>query len=613
MKSMDLLLCLFVFIISCPVFCGNLNVAVNELKAEGIKKSAANIITDRIRSEMINTGVFRVMERSEMKSVLKEQGFQQSGACENASCLVEVGQLLGVDRMVAGSVGKLDSFYTISLRMINVATGEILYTVSVDLKGGIEDVISKATSDAALKLARSAGPDVARALISGKKGDLYITSDMTGSSIEIDGKKIHGKTPLTLQGFPAGEHRIVARMRNHFGSKTVTLAPDDLLKVHIPMSEGRGALKIFTRPPGATVYLDGVSRGKSPLKLSNVPAGEHVVRVQNRGYLAKETAVMINLDETANFSADLEPAAYITVRSTPSTAVIMVNGRNAGDSAIESYEVPAGETTVQVEAPGYDPYVTTRNISKGKTMTLDVNLVSSFGALNALSDPPGARVWLNGKEAGETPYTNSRLVPGSYSVKIELSAHDPYETTIAVVKAQTRKISAQLVSKFGKLAITSVPHGAHVFLNGHHAGQTPYSNYELDPGIYGIQLKLDNYSDIVETLQLSKGHSLNKHFVLEHTKDYLDSISAVKKARYRRFRWKRRIFFGALAAGFSGAGVYFNGRSSEYYDAYMANSGYDVEAHGAAWKKVEDAYKQRNTMYIISGVFCIGLAVSIPF
>ena len=313
------------------------NIAMQELKGKGLDQSAASIISDRLRAECINTGVFRVMERTEMETILKEQGFQQTGLCDEASCLVEVGQLLGVERMVAGSIGKVGNFYTILLRMINVATGEILYTVNVDYKGSIEDVISKATGDAAVKLAQSAGGDIARALLSGKKGDLYITSDMKGASIEIDGKKVEGVTPLTLQGFPAGEHRIIARRYNHYGSMTVELAPDDLLKVHVPMSEGEGALKVFTKPPGATVYVDGANRGQSPLKIDKVPAGEHVVRVQHRGYLSKETTVAVNIDETSNFSAELEPAAYITVKTGLPSAAILINGRKRGTG-------PAGNT-----------------------------------------------------------------------------------------------------------------------------------------------------------------------------------------------------------------------------------------------------------------------------
>jgi len=81
-----------------------LNIAMNDLQGKGVEQSAAAIISDRLRSELLGTGIFRVMERKEMTAVLKEQGFQQSGACTEASCIVEVGQLLGVKRMIAGTI-----------------------------------------------------------------------------------------------------------------------------------------------------------------------------------------------------------------------------------------------------------------------------------------------------------------------------------------------------------------------------------------------------------------------------------------------------------------------------------------------------------------------------
>jgi hypothetical protein len=115
-----------------------LNIAVNDLSPKGIQQSDAEIISERLRSELLNTGVFKVMERNDMASVLKEQGFQQTGACDEASCLVEVGQLLGVERMVAGSVGKIASMHTISLRMTNVATGEIGLAVNAETADAVD-------------------------------------------------------------------------------------------------------------------------------------------------------------------------------------------------------------------------------------------------------------------------------------------------------------------------------------------------------------------------------------------------------------------------------------------------------------------------------------------
>jgi hypothetical protein len=101
-----------------------LTVAVTDLQARGLDKSIAEIFSERFRSELIQTGFFRVMERGQMDMVLKEQGFQQTGACSDEACLVEMGQIMGVERMIAGSMGKLGTLYTISVRLINVESGK---------------------------------------------------------------------------------------------------------------------------------------------------------------------------------------------------------------------------------------------------------------------------------------------------------------------------------------------------------------------------------------------------------------------------------------------------------------------------------------------------------
>jgi hypothetical protein len=117
-----------------------INVGVMDLKTEGEIKSASNILSDRLRAELFNTGKFQVMERGEMDAILKEQGFQQSGSCDDKACMVEVGQLLGVDRMVAGSLGQLGSLYLINLRIINVKTGQLMDTYSGECRCPVEEL-----------------------------------------------------------------------------------------------------------------------------------------------------------------------------------------------------------------------------------------------------------------------------------------------------------------------------------------------------------------------------------------------------------------------------------------------------------------------------------------
>jgi curli biogenesis system outer membrane secretion channel CsgG len=124
-----------------------INIAVMTLKAaSGISEGEAELITERLNTELFRTGKVNVMERNQMQEILKEQGFQQSGACTDEACLVEVGQLLGVQGLITGSIGKLGSLFLVNLRIIDVRTAQIRQVVSEDIKGDVEDVVGRLSS-----------------------------------------------------------------------------------------------------------------------------------------------------------------------------------------------------------------------------------------------------------------------------------------------------------------------------------------------------------------------------------------------------------------------------------------------------------------------------------
>lgn len=99
-----------------------MSVAVNGLEPKRIDTAMADAISDRLRIELVKTGMFTVMERGQMEETLTKQGFQKSG-CISDACMVEMGQLLGVENMIAGTIEKVSETITINIRLI--------YTVSV--------------------------------------------------------------------------------------------------------------------------------------------------------------------------------------------------------------------------------------------------------------------------------------------------------------------------------------------------------------------------------------------------------------------------------------------------------------------------------------------------
>ena len=115
--------------------------AVMDLEAkEGIPGGLAPTLSDYLRTQLFNTNEFTMVTRENMEQILKEQKFQLSG-CTSKECIVEVGQLLGVRKMFAGSVGKAGATYVINIRLIDVQSGKIEKAVSEECAECKEDAL----------------------------------------------------------------------------------------------------------------------------------------------------------------------------------------------------------------------------------------------------------------------------------------------------------------------------------------------------------------------------------------------------------------------------------------------------------------------------------------
>lgn len=129
-------------------------VAVADLDATGISKEETYLLSSRLMAEIWKTQKFEVLERQKMDAILQEQGFQLSGACDEASCLLEIGRLLPVEKIIGGSIGKVGNTWTITLRMIDIGSGRIEKTVIRDcFNCTIDEILSPHLSYAAYEMA----------------------------------------------------------------------------------------------------------------------------------------------------------------------------------------------------------------------------------------------------------------------------------------------------------------------------------------------------------------------------------------------------------------------------------------------------------------------------
>lgn len=156
MNAKIFFLCLFFSVSAFAV--EKTSLAVSDLAAQGIKENEAAVISEQLRVELSKAEHIRLIERSQMKEILKEQGFQQSG-CTDDACAVEVGQLLGVKNIVIGSIGTAGSYTVLTVRIIDVGTGEIVVNESVRTRGGIDEVLKSGVKKASAKLKTGLLPD----------------------------------------------------------------------------------------------------------------------------------------------------------------------------------------------------------------------------------------------------------------------------------------------------------------------------------------------------------------------------------------------------------------------------------------------------------------------
>jgi len=136
-----------------PAFAAEkMQVAVIDLKPKGTSRIISNAVSDILRSEMVKTGFFTVIERAQMDEVLREQGFQQTG-CTDASCAVQVGKLLSAKKILLGEVNRVGRAYMITVRIVDVEKG--LAEFAANEKAVSEDVLDVAGRNITQKLARN--------------------------------------------------------------------------------------------------------------------------------------------------------------------------------------------------------------------------------------------------------------------------------------------------------------------------------------------------------------------------------------------------------------------------------------------------------------------------
>jgi len=127
------------------------------------------------------------------------------------------------------------------------------------------------------------------------------------AEVHYKGKKL-GDTPLARIPFQEGTHKLILRnpVLKIEKAITVKIEADKVTRQSVDLMEGiKGKLKIKVTP-WAHVYVDGKSKGTTPLKPLELTPGEHIVMVKNEKLAAERSfRVIIKPNEVHSMEVDL--------------------------------------------------------------------------------------------------------------------------------------------------------------------------------------------------------------------------------------------------------------------------------------------------------------------
>ena len=99
-------------------------VAVMEFTGINASPSEAAVVSEFVRSAVIQSGDFIVVDKKNMDKILAEQAFQQSG-CTSDECAVKLGKVLNTQKIIVGSYSMMGQTRFMNARLVDVETGKI--------------------------------------------------------------------------------------------------------------------------------------------------------------------------------------------------------------------------------------------------------------------------------------------------------------------------------------------------------------------------------------------------------------------------------------------------------------------------------------------------------
>jgi len=239
-------------------------------------------------------------------------------------------------------------------------------------------------------------------------------------------------------------------------------------------------------------------------------------------------------------AAPLISLGQLTVDSTPQGALVQIDGKSDASwiTPLTLENIQPGQHSIIISKAGYSGDSRTVKVASGNRATTVVHLAKLMATLVAKSDPPGANIYVDGRDMGIKTPGQVSVDRGQHVVLVRMSGYLDETMNAQFALGQVFNFSPTLrplgntdnlktVGKMSKLfggrgqagqAILSVhtqPKGAQIAVNQRLVEKPSPADVLLDPGNYVIDITMSGYAPVHKVITADKGDKVVLDEVLQ--------------------------------------------------------------------------------------------------
>lgn len=287
----------------------------------------------------------------------------------------------------------------------------------------------------------------------------------------------------------------------------------------------KSRVSLSSQPEAASVFVDGVNRGSSPLMLFDLQPGRHQVKFRLNGYVEVDDFIITGERAVVEKNVILEEEyGLLLLKTEPAGCLVEIDGRSARrvtpcfveDLTTKDIHI------VKLSKQGYREKIITVKFNGREPQVREEKLMLDSGVINLISDPAGAQVMVNGIVRGTTPHLERGVPTGTATVKFKLDGFKEEVRELRMNAGEQQTLSVTLAGLPGTLHLLSTPTSASFYVNDEARGRGPLTIPGLKPGDYTVRCEAEGYATMTRVITIGNGLSVREEFRLSNTMGKID-------------------------------------------------------------------------------------------